>query len=587
MAVVQMTGMQRLRIYLWRHWQSYFLGGVCLFLTATLVMVIPWWIRSAIIIIERGGPNEDVVFYAMAIMGAAVGQGLMRTFSRFLIFNSGRAVEYELRNDVFAHLLKLPLSYYCSQRTGDLMSRAINDINSVRMLLGPGILNMINAPLYYLYAMVLMLQMDVRMTLVVVLTYPLMAWAFRRFRGKIQSVSLKLQQQMSALSSHVQENLSGIHVVKAYGREQDQTRRFVDLNKEYQARNMEMAQLRGLVHPFMGAISGLTILVILWYGGVRVISGDLMMADVVAFIAYLNVLAWPTAAFGWMLALVERGRASMGRIEEIFRVEPAIGDPARPVPLPQSGKGIEFRDVCFAYGGNTNGEMALKDISFHLPRGKKLGIVGRTGAGKTSLVQLIPRLYDVSAGEIRIGGQDIRSLSLTDLRRAVGYVPQDAFLFSSTLASNLAYGSDDASDTAIREAAHAARLDQDVEGFIHGLDTIVGERGIALSGGQKQRATLGRAILFNAPFIILDDCLSSVDAETERDILNEFEDLLKDKTCIIISHRISTVRGADEILVLNEGTVLQRGDHQSLVQEDGLYADLFHQQQLSEELEQL
>nr|NIO09707.1 ABC transporter ATP-binding protein [Deltaproteobacteria bacterium] len=279
-----MTGMQRLRIYLWRHWQSYLLGGICLFGTATLIMLIPWWIRAAVSVLEQGGPREDVVSYAVMIIGAAIGQGLVRTFSRFLIFNSGRAIEYELRNDIFAHLLRLPLSYYHSQKTGDLMSRAINDINSVRMLLGPGILNLINAPLYYLYAMVLMVQIDLRMTFVVVLTYPVMAWAFRKFRGKIQSASLKVQQQMSVLSSHVQENLSGIHVVKAYGREQDQTRQFMDLNRVYQVRNMDLARLRGLVHPFMGGISGLTVLVILWYGGARVISGSLMVADVVAFI---------------------------------------------------------------------------------------------------------------------------------------------------------------------------------------------------------------------------------------------------------------------------------------------------------------
>ncbi len=582
-----MTGMQRLRIYLWRHWQSYLLGGICLFGTATLIMLIPWWIRAAVSVLEQGGPREDVVSYAVMIIGAAIGQGLVRTFSRFLIFNSGRAIEYELRNDIFAHLLRLPLSYYHSQKTGDLMSRAINDINSVRMLLGPGILNLINAPLYYLYAMVLMVQIDLRMTFVVVLTYPVMAWAFRKFRGKIQSASLKVQQQMSVLSSHVQENLSGIHVVKAYGREQDQTRQFMDLNRVYQVRNMDLARLRGLVHPFMGGISGLTVLVILWYGGARVISGSLMVADVVAFIAYLNVLAWPTAAFGWMLALLERGKASMERIEELFKVVPAIADPPEPVPLPDPSEGIEFRDVCFSYDGKTNGDAALKNINFYLPRGQKLGIVGRTGAGKTTLVQLIPRLYDVSSGEIRIGGHDIRTVSLSDLRHAVGYVPQDAFLFSTSLRSNLAYGQDGLSDEAIERAVHTARLDQDVASFVRGLDTIVGERGVALSGGQKQRATLGRAILFQSPFIILDDCLSSVDAQTEKEILKEFKELLRDKTTIIISHRISAVREADDILVLDEGEVVERGDHQALIQRGGIYADLFQQQQLSEELEQL
>jgi ATP-binding cassette subfamily B protein len=361
----------------------------------------------------------------------------------------------------------------------------------------------------------------------------------------------------------------------------------MEFNEEYQVRNMDLARLRGLVHPIMGGISGMTILVVLWYGSVRVISGNLMIADVVAFIAYLNVLAWPTAAFGWMLALLERGKASMERIEEIFKVEPAIADPPSPVPIPDSREGIEFRNVWFTYDGKTNGEAALKNINFHLPRGQKLGIVGRTGAGKTSLVQLIPRLYDVSSGEIRIGGQDIRTVSLSDLRRTLGYVPQDAFLFSTSLRSNLAYGQDGATDEAVEKAVRTARLDQDVESFIQGLNTIVGERGVALSGGQKQRATLSRAILFDSPFLILDDCLSSVDAQTEKEILEEFKDLLKEKTTIIISHRISAVKEADEILVLDDGEVVERGDHQALIQKGGIYADLFHQQRLSEELEQL
>jgi ATP-binding cassette subfamily B protein len=550
-------------------------------------MVIPWWIRAAIRIIEQDGPIEDVFFYAMMIIVAAVAQGLVRTFSRFLIFNAGRDIEYDLRNDIFAHLQKLPLSFYHSYRTGDLMSRVINDIASVRLLLGPGVLNLINAPLYYLYAVAIMFIMDVKMTLVVILVYPIMVWAFRNFRGKIQQASLKVQQLMSALSSHVQENLSGIHVVKAYGREQSQTQRFVELNEEYQRRNMDMARLRGLIGPCMQGISGFTVLIVLWYGGARVISGDLMIADVVAFIAYLNILAWPTAAFGWMLSLLERGRASMERLEEIFKVEPEIANPLLAHSVPDSQDGIEFRDVWFAYDSKANGKAILKNISFNLPRGHKLGIVGRTGAGKSTLVHLIPRLYDVSSGEVRISGRDVRTLSLSELRRVVGYVPQDPFLFSTSLRSNLAFGKDEASDEEMQHAVRVARLDTDVGIFAQGLDTVVGERGIALSGGQKQRATLGRALVFNSPFLILDDCLSSVDAQTEDEILRSLRDTLKEKTCIIISHRISAVREADEILVLDEGEVVEKGNHQALLRKGGIYADLFQQQQLSEELDRI
>jgi len=582
-----MGGMGRLKSYLWRYWRRYLLGAFCLFGTATLVMWVPWWIREGVRIIEHGGPVGDVSYYVLLIIVAAVAQGIIRTYSRSLIFNAGRDVEYDLRNDLFAHLQKLPIAYYHSQRTGDLMSRVINDISAVRVLLGPGILNLVNAPLYYLYAVVLMLSMDVRMTLAAVLPYPLLIWAVRNFRGKILNASLKVQQQMSELSSHVQENLSGMHVVKAYTQEENQTRQFVGLNRDYQEKNMVLANLRGLIGPFMQGISGLTILIVIWYGGVRVIDGDLLVADIVAFIAYLNILAWPTAAFGWMLSLVQRGRASMERLEEIFKVAPEIASPPAPLPLKFSEGGIEFRDVCFVHDRKANGQAGLKEINFTLPRGRTLAIVGRTGAGKSTLAQLLPRFYDATSGEIRIGGRDIRTLSLSELRRTLGYVPQDPFLFSTSLRRNLCFGRDHVSDEEVENAIRLARLDRDLEIFPQGMDTIVGERGITLSGGQKQRATLARALLLNSSVLILDDCLSSVDAQTEDEILKGLRFILKEKTCVIISHRISAVKEADEILVLEDGQIIERGNHQELLQQGGLYADLYRQQQLSEELDHI
>ena len=580
-----MSGMRRLKSYLWRYWRHYLLGAFCLLGTATLIMFIPWWIRESVRILEQGGTLREVSFYALMIAAAAILQGIARTYSRFLIFNAARDIEYDIRNDLFAHLQKLSLSYYQSQRTGDLMSRLINDISAVRMLLGPGILNLINAPLYYFYAMILMFSMDVRMTLAALLPYPILIWAVRRFRGKVLRTSLRVQQQMAELSSHIQENLSGMHVVRAYAQEQRQIEQFARLNEEYQRRSTELAVLRGRVEPFMKAISGLTILVVIWYGGIRVVRGDLMVADLVAFIAYLNVLAWPTAAFGWMLSLIERGRAAMERLEEIFEVEPEIVSPSTPRALRKLEEGVEFREVWFAYGSQLNGQGVVKDISFSLPRGKTLAIVGRTGAGKTSLAQLVPRLYDVSSGEVRIDGNDVRTLLLSDLRRLIGYVPQDPFLFSATLRRNLSFGRDQVSDRELEEAIRIARLDRDLAIFPQGLDTIVGERGITLSGGQKQRATLARALLLDPPILILDDCLSSVDAETEHQILTGLREVLRDKTCILISHRISAIRSADRILVVDDGRIIEQGDHQALLRQGGVYAELFRKQQLSEELE--
>jgi ATP-binding cassette, subfamily B, multidrug efflux pump len=579
--------MGRLKTYVWRYWRRYLVGALCLFATATLVMWIPWWIREAVRIIESGGSLRDVTFYAAVIGAAALVQGATRACSRALIFNAGRDVEYDLRNDLFAHLEKLPLSFYHSQRTGDLMSRMINDISAVRTMLGPGILNFVNAPLYLVYAIVLMLSIDVRMTLAALVPFPLLILAVAKFRGRILKSSLEVQQQMSNLSSHVQENLSGIHVVKAYTREEFQTRQFIALNEDFQIKSLELARMRGIISPIMQGFNALTVLIVIWYGGVRVIEGDLLVADIVAFVAYLNVLAWPTAAFGWMLSLVERGRAAMKRLEEILKTVPEIASPQEPMPLRPLKEGIEFRDVSFAYGRQSNGRGALEGINFSLPVGRSVGLVGRIGSGKSTVAQLVPRLLDVSSGAIFMDGQDIRKVSLRDLRKKLGYVPQDPFLFSMSLRRNLAFGRDEVSDEALRRAVSIAKLDRDLEIFPQGLDTIVGERGVTLSGGQKQRATLARALVIDAPVLILDDCLSSVDAQTEAEILHELRSILKEKTCLIISHRISAVKEAEEILVLDEGRIIERGTHEELIDRGGVYADLYQQQQLSEELEQI
>jgi ATP-binding cassette subfamily B protein len=579
--------MGRLKTYAWRYWRRYLVGALCLLATATLVMWIPWWIREAVRIIESGGPLRDVTFYAAVIAGAALAQAIVRTCSRALIFNAGRDVEYDLRNDLFAHLQKLPPSFYQAQRTGDLMSRVINDISAVRVMLGPGILNFVNAPLYLVYALALMLSMDVRMTLAALIPFPLLILAIAKFRGRILKSSLEVQQQMSSLSSHVQENLSGMHVVKAYSQEESQTRQFITLNEDFQAKSLELARMRGIITPVMQGFNALTVLIVLWYGGVRVIRGDLLVADIVAFVAYLNVLAWPTAAFGWMLSLVERGRAAMKRLEEILRTTPDIASPQEALTLPRLKQGIEFRNVSFAYNRHQNGHGVLESINFSLPVGRSVGLVGRIGSGKSTVAQLLPRLFDVSSGAVLMDGQDIRKFSLRDLRKTLGYVPQDPFLFSTSLKRNLAFGRDEVSNVDLARAITIAKLDRDLEIFPEGVNTVVGERGVTLSGGQKQRATLARALLMDPPVLILDDCLSSVDAQTEAEILQGLRSILKEKTCLIISHRISAVKEADEILVIEEGKIIERGTHEELVQRGGVYADLYQQQQLSEELEQI
>jgi ATP-binding cassette subfamily B multidrug efflux pump len=579
--------MKRLFYYAGRYWRRYLVGGLCLLGTATLVMWIPWWIREAVRIIEHGGSLSDVTAYAGIIALAAVAQGVVRTYSRALIFNAGRNVEYDLRNDLFAHLQKLSVSFYHAQSTGDLMSRVINDISAVRVMLGPGILNFVNAPLYYVYALALMLSMDVRMTLAALAPFAVLLFMARKFRGEIMRSSLDVQRQMSVLSSHVQENLSGMHVVKAYAQEDAQISRFAALNEDFQAKSLVLARMRGIINPIMQGVSALTVLIVIWYGGIRVMRGDLLVADIVAFIAYLNILAWPTAAFGWMLSLVERGRAAMKRIDEILEAPPEITGPPAPPRFQGLKSGVEFRNVSFAYGHSNNGHAALDDVSFTLPVGKTVGLVGRIGSGKSTLAQLLPRLFDVSSGAILLDGQDIRQMSLHDLRRMVGCVPQDPFLFSTSLRRNMTFGRDEVSDAEVERAVGIAKLDRDVKIFPQGIETIVGERGVTLSGGQKQRATLARALVMDPPVLILDDCLSSVDAQTEAEILHGLKAILREKTCLIISHRISAVKEADEILVLDTGRVIERGSHEQLIRREGVYADLYRQQRLSEELEQI
>ena len=579
--------MKRLLRYVGRYWRRYLVGGFCLLGTATLVMWIPWWIREAVRIIEHGGSLREVTGYAGIIALAAVAQGVVRTYSRALIFNAGRNVEYDLRNDLFAHLQKLSVSFYHTQRTGDLMSRVINDISAVRVMLGPGILNFVNAPLYYVYALALMLSMDVRMTLAALAPFAVLLFMARKFRGEIMRSSLDVQRQMSVLSSHVQENLSGMHVVKAYAQEDAQIGRFAALNEDFQAKSLVLARMRGIVNPIMQGVSALTVLIVIWYGGIRVMRGDLLVADIVAFIAYLNILAWPTAAFGWMLSLVERGRAAMKRLDEILEAPPEITGPPAPLRFQELKSGVEFRNVSFAYGHSNNGHAALDDVSFTLPVGKTVGLVGRIGSGKSTLAQLLPRLFDVSSGAILLDGQDIRRLSLHELRRMVGCVPQDPFLFSTSLRRNLTFGRDEVSDAEVERAVGIAKLDRDLGTFPQGIETVVGERGVTLSGGQKQRATLARALVMDPPVLILDDCLSSVDAQTEAEILQGLKAILREKTCLIISHRISAVKEADEILVLDAGRVIERGSHEQLIRREGVYADLYRQQRLSEELEQI
>jgi ATP-binding cassette subfamily B multidrug efflux pump len=581
--------MHRLWPYIRKHKFRYAVGSACLFATATLVMVIPGLTRDAVDAIDMAKPAETIAAvtkYGLTIALIAIVQMIVRTASRTLIFNTGRDIEYELRNDIFRHLESLPQSFYQNQRTGDLMSRLINDIGAIRLMLGPGILTFINTPLYVLYAFVLMVVMDWRLTLAALLPFPIMLWIVKHYSGAMMEATMRTQERLADLSAFVQETLSGVHVVKAYVREDARERDFIALNETFKAQSMDVARLRGRVFPFIRVVSSLGVLAVIYYGGYRVVEGHLTLGSLVAFIGYLHILAWPIMALGWMIAIYQRGRAALVRLGHIFDIEPEIQNPANP-RVPDAPQGaIRFEKVSFGYPGNGNGgRTILEGVDLEIPAGQRLGVIGRTGSGKSTIAWLVPRLFDVSNGRVLVDGIDVREWDLAALRGQVGFVPQDPFLFSQSIGENIEFARDDVSRDELTQVIEMAGLDSDLVEFPHGLETQVGERGITLSGGQKQRLTLARAIAKHPKILILDDSLSSVDAATERRILAQLENVLAGRTSIVISHRVSSVRRADQIVVVDEGRIVERGTHDELLRHDGLYANLYRRQQLTEELE--
>jgi ATP-binding cassette subfamily B protein len=576
--------MTRLLHYLGRYRLRLGCGVACLLAATSLVMTVPWLNKQAVDAIGAGRPPWDVGRIVLLIVCIAVVQGVVRTFSRFVIFNVGRDVEFDLRNDLFAHLERLPLSFYQERQTGDQMSRLVNDVNAVRMLLGPGILNFINTPVYYAYGLAIMLSLDWQLTLAALAVYPLSLGVVKRTSRLLMERMLRVQEGLAELSARTQENLAGIHVVKAYASEAREIDDFRERNRRFQATNMRLAEVRSIIGPVMNVVGGVSTLVVLWMGGMQVMSGRLTVGDIVAFIGYLGLLAWPTMALGWMLSVLQRGRAAMRRLDELFAVEPAIASPSGAAAPAEARGEITFRDVGFRYPHAPRDRATLDGVDFTVPAGATVAIVGRTGAGKTALVQLVPRLFDVERGAVLLDGRDVRTLPLGWLRRQVGLVPQDPFLFSRTIRENIAFASD-AAASRVDWAVEAAGLAREVEDMPEGLDTLVGERGVTLSGGQKQRTTLARVVAAAPRVLLLDDALSSVDTETERRILHHLHDFLRERTTIVVAHRLTTVQEADLIVVLDEGRVVEAGRHAELLARNGLYADLFQRQMLEGELE--
>ena len=558
-------------------------GIVCVACANVVQLSQPLVLRHAIDDLYGGVTAEKLGRYALFVLGIAVLAGMFRFGMRHWVIGISRQLEFDIRNEFFAHLQRQPLEWFHRRRTGELMSIATNYMAAVRMMLGPGVMYTVNTLTVGVLSLTFMLAISPRLTLLSLLPLPLVSLSVWWFGDRIHRRFEGVQQRMAELSAQVQENLAGVRVVRAFGAEPREARRFDALSEDYRRGHLELIRVSGVFQPSLAFWSGVGALLAIWIGGREVISGHITLGQFVAFTVYLGMLNWPMVALGWVINIFQRGSASFQRITSLLEEEPAITSaPGARVPAEPARGGLEFRDLTFNYPGAPT--PVLRGVTFRVPAGSTVAIVGRTGSGKSTLLALLPRLFDPPAGTVFVDGHDVRGLDLAWLRAQVASVPQDPFLFSITVAANIAYGVEREDAGAVARAAQIAHLHDDIASFPDGYRTFVGERGITLSGGQKQRTAIARAVLRDAPILLLDDCLSNVDTQTEEAILEGLRGEMRRRTTLLVSHRVSTVREADLILVLDQGRIVERGQHAELLALGGHYAALHRAQQLEDEI---
>lgn len=586
-----MKPLLRLLPYLARYRATVMLGILTVVASNLFTVGQPLVVGRAIDTLKTGLETRslaagDLLLYALLVVGLSLVAGVFTFLTRQTIIVMSRKIEFDLRNDFLAHLQRLPLSFYQDTPTGDLMAHATNDIGAVRNTLGPGVMYPTDTLMTFTMVLAIMFTTDWQLTLLALVPMPFVSFAVYRLGKLVHKKFEERQEKYSELTTRAQENLSGIRVVRAYVRESFEILRFRMLSREYLEKNLVLARVQSIMWPLMFMLVGFSLVITLYAGGLKVIDGRMTIGTLTAFFGYLVMLIWPMIAFGWVVNLLQQGAASMRRLAKIFDTVPEIADgPDTDTAITTLRGDIEFRDVTFTHRGAHR--PTLSGVTLRIPSGTSLAIVGYTGSGKSTMVNLIPRLYDVTSGAVLIDGRDVRTIPLAVLRQHIGCVPQETFLFSQTLAQNIAYGRDSVPHEEMLASAHISRIARDVEEFPSGYDTMLGERGITLSGGQKQRTSLARALMRKPRILILDDALSAVDTVTEEEILAGLRVVMKERTSILISHRISTVKDADQIVVLHEGRIAERGSHDELVEHGGIYADLFRKQQLEEELEHL